>query len=68
MSDKENEEARANDSGLWRNARFLLKYGRSSEGNWNNYKFVVQVQQALIIADIKYILHRLTVLFSCIAT
>ena len=43
--------------------RFLLKYGRSSEGNWNNYKFVVQVQQGLIIADIKYILHRLTVSF-----
>ena len=45
LSGEEYEKARANHSGIWKGARFLLKYGSSSEGCWNNVKFLVQVQQ-----------------------
>ena len=54
LSDQEYEDARANHSGLWKSARFLLKYGSSSEGYWNNEKFLTQVKPALTIAEIKY--------------
>ena len=64
LSDHEYEEARANHSGLWKSARFLLKYGSSSEGYWNREKFLIQVKQALTIGEIN-ILHRHTASFSC---
>ena len=54
LSDQEYEDGRANHSGLWKSARFLLKYGSSSEGYWNNEKFLTQVKPALTIAEIKY--------------
>ena len=41
-------------SSLWKSARFLLKYGSSSEGYWNSEKFLIQVKQALTIGEIKY--------------
>ena len=39
--------------GLWKSARFLLKYGSSLEGYWNSEKFLKQVHDVLIIAEIK---------------
>jgi hypothetical protein len=48
------QAAHANHTSLWKDARFLLKYGSSSEGYWNSETFLVQVKQALIIAEIKY--------------
>ena len=38
-----------------KNTRFLLKYGSSSDGYWNSKKFISQVQQAVTIAEIKYL-------------
>ena len=52
LSNQEYEESRANHPGLWKEARFLLKYGSSSEGYWNSETFLVQVKQALTIAEI----------------
>lgn len=54
LSDGEYEEVHANNSDLWKDARFLLKYGISSERYWNSDKFLVQVKQAVTIAEIKY--------------
>ena len=54
LTDEEYEATHAQHSGLWKNARFLLKYGSSSERYWNSDKFLNQVQHALTIAEIKY--------------
>ena len=54
LTDQEYEEARLHYSDLWKSSRFLLKYGSGSEGYWNSEKFLIQVKQALNIAEIKY--------------
>ena len=52
LSDQEYYEAHESHFGLWKDARFLLKYGCSSEDYWNSEKILVQVKQAVTIAEI----------------
>ena len=54
LTDQKYDEAHANHPGLWKTARYLLKYGSSSEGYWNSEKFIFQVQHVLTIAEKKY--------------
>ena len=54
LTDDEYEQARSSHRGLWKEARYLLKYGSASEGYWNSEKFMWQVEQAITIAEIKY--------------
>ena len=54
LSDTEYEEAHSSHPNLWKEARFLLKYGTDSQGYWNSEKFMRQVEQAATIAKIKY--------------
>ena len=54
LSDQEYEEAHVNHPGLWKDAQFMLRYGSSSVGYWNSKKFLIQVKQALTIAEAKY--------------
>ena len=54
LTDQEYEDARVNQTNLWKDGRFLLRYGSTSEGYWNSEKFLIQVKQASTIAEIKY--------------
>lgn len=54
LTDEEYEQAHSGHPGLWKDGRFLLKYGTSSEGYCNSEKFMKQVEQAVTIAEIKY--------------
>ena len=36
LTDNEYEQAHSSHSGLWKEARYLLKYGSSSEEYWNS--------------------------------
>ena len=54
LSDAEYDEARSSHSDLWKEARYILKYGTDSQGYWNSDRFMNQVKQAATIAEIKY--------------
>ena len=49
LTDYEYEQARSSHRGLWKEARYLLKYGSASEGYWNSENFMRQVEQAITI-------------------
>ncbi len=63
LSDEEYEDARTKHTNLWKDARFLLKYGKNSEGYWDSDKFMRQVEQAVTIAEIKYTRERYNLVF-----
>ena len=54
LSDEEYERAKVSHSGLWKEARQLLKLGSEYEGYWNSEKFLRQVDKSITIAEIKY--------------
>ena len=54
LSDAEYKQAHSSHPGLWKEVRFLLKYGASTEGYWKSEKFMKQVEHAVTIAEIKY--------------
>lgn len=54
LTDEEYEETQSCHIDLRKEARFLLKYGTSSEGYCNSEKFMIQVAQAVTIAEAKY--------------
>lgn len=65
LSDEEFEDASTEHPGLWKEARFILKFGIAAEGQWNNEKCMHQVRQAVTIAEIKYptLTHNIVFLF-----
>ena len=54
LTDQEYEDARVNYTNLWKYGRFLLRYESASEGYWNSENVLIQVKQAITIAEIKY--------------
>jgi hypothetical protein len=54
LTNDEYEQSRSAHDGLWKEARYLLTYGASSEGYWNSEKFLKQVEQTVTIAEMKY--------------
>ena len=48
LTDDEYEQAHSSHSGLWKEARYLLKYGSAQEGYWNSEKFLRQVKRSSI--------------------
>ena len=63
LTDTEYEEARSHHPNLWKEARYILKYGTDSQGYWNSEKFMNQVKQAVTIAEIKYPQESNTIVF-----
>ena len=63
LTDTEYEEARSHHSNLWKEARYILKYGTDNQGYWNSEKFMNQVKQAVTIAEIKYPRQTNTIVF-----
>ena len=54
LPDDEFERASATNRALWKEARCLLEYGESREGYWTGEKFMIQMEHACEIADVKY--------------
>lgn len=54
LSKDEHEKAVVNDRNIRMYARQLLEYGENREGYWTSDKFVIQVERAVKIANIKY--------------
>ena len=51
-----NEEfatASATNRVLWKEARCLLEYGESREGYWTSEKYILQIEEAVVISEIK---------------
>ena len=63
LSDEEYDKARSSHPNLWKEARFILKYGSDSQGYWNSKKFMNQVKHTLTIAEIKYPRANSTIVF-----
>ena len=54
LTDEEHEEANKHDITITQRARETLEYGESREGYWNSNKFMMQMNNAVKIAEIKY--------------
>ena len=54
LTSEEFATASATNPALWKEARCLLEYGESREGYWTSEKFMLQLEEAVSIADIKY--------------
>ena len=54
LTDDEFQKASAENKALWKEARCLLEYGESREGYWTSEKFMIQIEHAYEIADVKY--------------
>lgn len=54
LTDDEFEEANAKDLTITQKARQTLEYGESREGYWSCDKFMLQIEVAVKIANIKY--------------
>ena len=63
LTDEEHECAKAKYPAIPQSARVLFKYGAQSEGYWNCEKFLIQVENAAQIAEIKYPKEEYTVTF-----
>jgi len=54
LTEEEIERGKLEYSNLKKKARVLLKYGVESEGYWNSEKFIKQVEDTIIIVNVKY--------------
>ena len=54
LTDDEYEAAKASYPGIKKYAREFLEYGETREGYWTRDKFVVQMETAVKIAEVKY--------------
>ena len=54
LTDEEYEEANKHDITITQRARETLEYGESREGYWSSNKFMMQMNNAVKIAEIKY--------------
>ena len=54
LTSEEYAAASVTHPAMWKEARCLLEYGESREGYWTSEKFMLQVEEAVAIADIKY--------------
>ena len=63
LTNAEYEEARLSHPNLWKEARFLLKYGADTQNYWNSEKFIHHIEQAANIAEIKYPWEAHTIVF-----
>ena len=51
LNDELHEHAKQAHSSI---KKYALEYGENREGYWTRYKFMVQIKQAVNIAEIKY--------------
>ena len=54
LTDEEHERAKEHYPLILKAARVLFKYGAQSEGYWNCEKFLIQVENAVQIAEMNY--------------
>ena len=54
LSDEEYSRAKEKDPTIRKHARQLLEYGESKEGYWTSEKFLIQLKEAVKIAEAKY--------------
>ena len=54
LTNEEFATASATNRALWKEARCLLEYGESREGYWTSEKFMLQIEEAVTVSEIKY--------------
>ena len=54
LMSEEFASASVTNPALWKEAWCLLEYGECREGYWTSEKFMLQIEEAVKIADIKH--------------
>ena len=54
LTDEEYDEVKKTDPTIRKHARQTLEYGEGKEGYWTSDRFMLQIKEAVKIADVKF--------------